>query len=254
MKDKIKRYLNQIEEEKGVEILLACETGSRAWGFPSPDSDYDVRFIYRHKRDWYLCLNEQKDTIEKMLENNQIDLSGWDLKKSLNLLWKSNPPLLERIQSPIIYIADKDFLKGVNDLAESTYSRIATMHHYLSMAKKMFSEVKDYEVVKLKKLFYALRTTIACQWIIEKQEIPPIVFQKMLERLEIEGNIKRRIYELIVLKATKNEDYLHKSEIELYIFMEKRIQQAEEVANSLPVSKGNIESLNEFFRLNLREK
>lgn len=254
MKDKIKKYLNQIEEEKGVEILLACETGSRAWGFPSPDSDYDVRFIYRHKRDWYLCLNEQKDTIEKMLENNQIDLSGWDLKKSLNLLWKSNPPLLERIQSPIIYIADKDFLKGVNDLAESTYSRIATMHHYLSMAKKMFSEVKDYEVVKLKKLFYALRTTIACQWIIEKQEIPPIVFQKMLERLEIEGNIKRRIYELIVLKATKNEDYLHKAEIELYIFMEKRIQQAEEVASSLPVSKGNIESLNEFFRLNLREK
>ena len=69
MKDKILQYLQQVQDEKGIEILLACETGSRAWGFPSPDSDYDVRFIYRHKKDWYLSLNEQKDTIEKMYEN-----------------------------------------------------------------------------------------------------------------------------------------------------------------------------------------
>lgn len=79
MNDKIKKYLDKIQEEKGIEILLACETGSRAWGFPSPDSDFDVRFIYRHKTEWYLSLNEQKDTIEMMFENNEIDLSGWDL-------------------------------------------------------------------------------------------------------------------------------------------------------------------------------
>jgi uncharacterized protein len=85
MIEKIKDYLNLIQQKNGVEILLACETGSRAWGFPSPDSDFDVRFIYRHDKDWYLSLNEKKDTIELMFENNEIDLSGWDLKKSLNL-------------------------------------------------------------------------------------------------------------------------------------------------------------------------
>lgn len=252
MKHKILQYLQQIQDEKEIEILLACETGSRAWGFPSPDSDYDVRFIYRHKKDWYLCLNEQKDTIEQMFENNDIDLSGWDLKKSLNLLWKSNPPLLERIQSPIIYIFDKDFLSGINNLAQNSYSKIATLHHYLSMSKKMYSEVKGNKTVKLKKLFYALRTSIACKWIIEREEIPPIVFQIMLKELDIKENVRQRISELIELKSTKNEDYFHSEELEINNYIEKCIQEAEKVANSLPATKGKIEDLNSFFINNLR--
>lgn len=248
MNEKIQKYLDQIQKEKGVEILLACETGSRAWGFPSPDSDFDVRFIYKHKMDWYLNLNEQKDTIEMMFENNEIDLSGWDLRKCLNLLWKSNPPLLERIQSPIIYIENKDFLTGINVLAKTTYSKIATMHHYLSMAKKMFTEVKRHENVKLKKLFYALRTAVACQWIIANDEMPPIVFQTMLEQLPIETYIKLRIYELIDLKATVGESYLLKEEKDLNQFIEFIIQEAEQKANTLPASNGKMEDLNNFFK------
>ena len=93
MEEKIKKYLSDLEKEKAIEILLACETGSRVWGFPSPDSDFDVRIIYKHEKDWYLSLTEEKDTIEYFLENNEIDISGWDLRKSLRLLWKSNPPL-----------------------------------------------------------------------------------------------------------------------------------------------------------------
>jgi uncharacterized protein len=252
MKNKILNYLQQVQEEKEIEILLACETGSRAWGFPSPDSDYDVRFIYRHKKDWYLSLNEQKDTIEKMFEDNEFDLSGWDLKKSLNLLWKSNPPLLERIQSPIIYIYDPDFLKEINILAQNSYSKIATMHHYLSMSKKMFSEVKGNRAVKLKKLFYALRTSVACMWIMESEEIPPIVFQKMINELNIEEKLRQRIFDLIDLKATKNEDYLHTEEKEINNFIEHCIGKAENAANSLPASKGKIEDLNSFFIKSLR--
>lgn len=251
MKNKIIDYLRQIESEKEIKILLACETGSRAWGFPSPDSDYDIRFIYKHELNWYLSLNDKKDTIERMYENNDFDLSGWDLKKSLNLLWKSNPPLLERIQSPIVYISDTAFLSEINDLAQSTYSKIATMHHYLSMSKKMYSEVKDNPTVKLKKLFYALRTSIACKWIIEREEIPPIVFQKMLEELDFEDSVRQKIYELIDLKSTKNEDYLHLEEIEINRFIEKCIQNAERAANSLPANKGKVEDLNSFFIKNL---
>jgi hypothetical protein len=252
MKNKIIEYLRQIESEKEIKILLACETGSRAWGFPSPDSDYDIRFIYKHELNWYLSLNDKKDTIERMYENNDFDLSGWDLKKSLNLLWKSNPPLLERIQSPIVYISDSAFLSEINDLAQSTYSKIATMHHYLSMSKKMYSEVKDNPTIKLKKLFYALRTSIACKWIIEREEIPPIVFQKMLEELDIENSVRQKIYELIDLKSTKNEDYLHLKEIEINRFIEKCIQNAERAANSLPANKGKVEDLDSFFIKNLQ--
>ena len=88
MKEKIIKYLNELEQAKGIEILLACETGSRAWGFPSPDSDYDVRVIYKHNKNWYLSLVEEKDTVEYFLENNDIDISGWDIRKCLKLLWK----------------------------------------------------------------------------------------------------------------------------------------------------------------------
>jgi predicted nucleotidyltransferase len=56
MHNKINGYLDAIEKEKQIKILLACETGSRAWGFPSPDSDYDVRIVYVHEKDWYLSL------------------------------------------------------------------------------------------------------------------------------------------------------------------------------------------------------
>ncbi len=252
MKEKIIGYLKEIENEKDIQILLACETGSRAWGFPSPDSDYDVRFIYRHKKDWYLSLNEKKDSIECMYENNELDLSGWDLKKSLNLLWKSNPPLLERIQSPIIYISNSDFLFGMNELAKSTYSKIATMHHYLSMAKKMFSEIKDNESIKLKKLFYALRTATACKWIIEQENIPPIVFPTMLEHLKIEATLSTKIHELIQLKSTKNEDYIHHREPSIFEFIEQCIDQAELVATSLPPSKGKIDDLTNFFITQLK--
>lgn len=248
MKDKIAIYLKQIEQEKNVKILLACETGSRAWGFPSPDSDYDIRIIYVHKKDWYLSLTEEKDTIDIMLENNDIDISGWDLRKSLRLLLKSNPPLLERIQSPIIYQKDEKFLTEINSIVGNFYSRIATMHHYLSMARKSFEDVKDKEKYKLKKFFYALRAAIACNWILEKEEIPPIEFEKMMGGLKLITTIKNRIDELIKLKSTISEAYFHTGEEEILAFIENSIQVAGENAQKLPASKGLLEDLNTFFR------
>ena len=247
MNEKIIQYLDKIEKEKDVRILLACETGSRAWGFPSPDSDFDIRIIYVHKKDWYLSLSEKRDSIDLMFENNEIDITGWDLRKSLRLLQKSNPPLLERIQSPILYKHNSSFLKEMNDLANSQYSRIATIHHYLSMAKKFLEELKEKEDYKLKKFFYALRSATACKWILEKEEMPPIEFQKMLSGLNIENSLINRINELISLKATISESYLHNGEKELINFIEICINSADEKRKFLPSSKGNIDELNSFF-------
>jgi predicted nucleotidyltransferase len=98
----ILEQLEQIEQEEQVTILYACESGSRAWGFPSQDSDYDVRFIYLHKPEWYLSIYDKRDVIERPI-NNMLDINGWDLRKALNLFRKSNPPLLEWLQSPIQY-------------------------------------------------------------------------------------------------------------------------------------------------------
>lgn len=247
MEEKIKKYLSDLEKDRGIEILLACEAGSRAWGFPSPDSDFDVRVIYKHEKNWYLGLTEGKDTIDYFLENNEIDISCWDLRKSLRLLAKSNPPLLEKIQSPIIYKADIEFLTGINSVAQKTYSRIATIHHYLSMAKKAFEEIVNSEEYKLKKFFYALRASVACLWILEKEEIPPIEFAKMLNGLDLPENLKIRIGELIELKSTIGETYLHKGENVLIEFMKASIERAENESQSLPASKGKMADLNDFF-------
>jgi predicted nucleotidyltransferase len=248
MEDRIKKYLADLEKEKGIEILLACETGSRAWGFPSPDSDFDVRIIYKHHKDWYLSLTEEKDTIECFYENNDIDISGWDLRKSLRLIWKSNPPLLERIQSPIIYQVNKDFQAGINSIAQKTYSRIATIHHYLSMAKKALDEVVSSNDYKLKRFFYALRASVACLWILDKEEIPPIEFGKMVSGLDLSDNLTNRINELIELKSTISETYLHNGEQDLIKFMESCLERADNESKSLPASKGQMSELNEFFR------
>ena len=251
MQTKIKRYLTEIEQEKGIEILLAVETGSRAWGFPSPDSDYDIRIIYKHNKDWYLSLSEEKDSIDLMLDNNEIDITGWDLRKSLRLLLKSNPPLLERIQSPITYQVDEVFLKGIQELAGKSYSRIATIHHYLSMGKNCLEETTGHSDYKLKKFFYALRSSIAALWILKKSECPPIEFQKMLAGLELPKEIVIRIKELIELKSTIGEGYLHSGEKELFDFMDHCISRAEQEAKNLPVGQANIVEFNQFFRSQL---
>ena len=134
MKEKILQSLRKIEQDNNIKVLFACETGSRAWGFASPDSDYDVRFIYMHNKDWYLSLNEQKDSIELMLDNGELDITGWDLRKSLRLLKKSNISLFERFKSPEIYLNNNLFISELNDISDNYFSSISGMHHYLNMA------------------------------------------------------------------------------------------------------------------------
>lgn len=252
MHTKIKQYLARIEKERNIKILLACETGSRAWGFPSPDSDYDIRMLYVHPENWYLSLNERKDTLELMFENNDLDITGWDVRKSLRLLKKSNPPLLERIQSPILYKSDPAFLEPFTQLAQQAYSRIATMYHYLNMSIKCYEEIKGKEAYKLKKFFYALRTATVCKWILEKEEMPPIEFHKVLAGLQLDASLTERIQELIALKATISESYLHEGEGELFAFIEECQVEAKAKSKELPAGNVDAEEMNVFFRKTVR--
>jgi len=252
MEKYIQDKLKEIEKEKSVKILYACETGSRAWGFPSPDSDYDVRMIYMHEQDWYLSLSDKKDTIEMMLDNGELDITGWDFKKCLKLLWKSNGALLERIQSPIVYHNTNGLTEMFRQYADKCFAPIAAMHHYLGMAKNSFDEVESKEEVKLKKLFYALRATLACKWILEEDSIPPIVFMTMVDKLDFDKSLKQRIKELIELKSGKNENYLHPAEKEINAFISQQLNVAVANANNLKGRKEKDVDLDEFFRYGLK--
>jgi predicted nucleotidyltransferase len=247
MKEKIEYTLNKIEKDYGVKVLYACETGSRAWGFPSPDSDYDVRMIYMHEPDWYLSLSERKDTIEMMLEDGDLDITGWDLRKSLRLLWKSNGAMLERIQSPIVYLEKDGFSSKMRASAEQCFSPIAAMYHYLGMAKNSFAEVESKPEVKLKKLFYSLRATLACRWILEKGTIPPIVFTKMVDELSFDHSLKERIKGLIKLKSGEVESYIHPVEVELNSFIMSELVFSEMAAGNLGSRKEKTAELDTLF-------
>ena len=139
--ENIKHILTEIEKKKHIKILFACETGSRAWGFPSPDSDFDIRFIYRHERDWYLSLSAGKDTVEVM--DGELDITGWDLRKSLALLKKSNAALIERFQSPIEYYTEDSFKKDFKELITAYYSPTAVFFHHYSLGKGFWEEIKE---------------------------------------------------------------------------------------------------------------
>lgn len=248
MDNNILEYIRQVENKYDVDVLLVCETGSRAWGFASPDSDFDVRFIYRHRKEWYLSLTEGKDSIDLMYDDGNMDISGWELRKTLRLLCKSNPPLLERIKSGIVYKSNPEFVSGINKLSDGMYSKVATLYHYIGMSRKSFADVENQDKYRLKKLFYALRASVACKWIIERNEIPPVYFLTMIKELDFEEKIKDRIAFLIEFKSKQDESYYHSGELELIDLIKELLDYADLNSKLMPSANGNLEELNVFFR------
>jgi len=239
----IQTILNDIAQTKKVKILYACETGSRAWGFPSPDSDYDIRFVYMHERDWYLSLSQRKDTIEIM--DGDLDITGWDLKKCLQLLKKSNAPLIERFQSPIEYYARPGFKEDFKKLVDAYYSPIAVFYHHHSLAKKFWEELKDKEQYKLKSVFYLVRSLLSCNWIIEDSKVLPMdIFGLMQYTTDAQ---QQKLHELIQLKATVGEKYLHPKDAQLNGWIAEWMEKAEANKTKLAVNKNDMKELNTFF-------
>lgn len=244
MEKKILDKLKEIEKQKDVEILFAVESGSRAWGFASPDSDYDIRFIYKHKPEYYLSLWEKPDVIEFMTEDD-LDGSGWDLRKAVKLLARSNAPLMEWLFSPVVYYENEVFAKQMRELATACFSPIAVLHHYLGTTKN-FMEVCEMEEVKLKSYFYALRTALAGKWIIENNTFPPVAFADVLPIAP--KNIQENILELQQIKARQDEKYLHPKENLITDFLLKTVQFNHENASKLGSGKKMNEELDLFFR------
>jgi len=226
-----------------VKILYACETGSRAWGFPSPDSDYDVRFIYVHERDWYLSLSQRKDTIEHM--EGELDITGWDLRKSLVLLKKSNAPLIERFQSPITYYADEVFRKEFKELIVQYYSPTGVFYHHYSLAQKFWEELKDQEKVKLKSYFYLIRSLLSCHWIIKDKSVLPMHIEGLMRLINDER--KNEMRELVRLKAEADEKYFHKRDESLNEWIKELFELLARSKDNLDVCKADNSALNGFF-------
>lgn len=198
----INQKLDGLETERNVRVLYAVESGSRAWGFASSNSDYDVRFIYVRPLKEYLRLDHVDDVIEYEL-NDVLDINGWDLDKTFRLFYKSNPTLFEWLGSPIIYKTTEKF-ENLRGLFSEYYRKKHGLYHYYSMAKRNYlANFKD-DLVKLKKYFYVIRPLLACKWILEFETPPPVLFKDLAESV-LESELKPAMEDLLARKAITEE-------------------------------------------------
>lgn len=202
IRGEIEQELTKIEKQEQVRILLAVESGSRAWGFASPDSDYDVRFIYLRRPEDYLRLEEQKDVIEWQLDQ-VLDINGWDLRKALIQFHRGNATLFEWSNSPIVY-RSTGLWEQIYGEARSCFSLKAAVCHYYGTAKSTYMGYLQEAQVKYKKYFYALRLLLACRYIEQYGNIPPVPFAKLLKQ-DMPPQLRQEIDLLLERKKVTEE-------------------------------------------------
>ncbi|MBK6896235.1 MAG: nucleotidyltransferase domain-containing protein [Alphaproteobacteria bacterium] len=238
----IQAALARAEGEHGVRILHAAESGSRAWGFASPDSDYDVRFFYAHSRDWYLSVFPGRDVIEYPI-TGVFDISGWDVRKTLQLCLKSNAIVMEWLTSPIIYRAAPDFSTALKDFWLRVADRKALLHHYVNMGTRQVDQNwRTREVIAVKKYLYVLRPAMALRWLrLRGEDLRdlPMNLQELMRGCDLPEAVRGEIDALIVRKANLNEGQETGRIALLDHFAEGEFAAAEALIVSLPMRKEN---------------
>lgn len=245
MRDTIIERLKYIEKQENIRILHAVESGSRAWGFASPDSDYDVRFIYVRPRDFYLKLESTRDVLEYPI-NDLLDINGWDLQKTLRLLHSSNPSVFEWFKSPIVY-KNTDFSREFISLMENYFLARSGLYHYLHMAASNYREYLKGEMVRAKKYFYVLRPLLACRWILEKRTPPPMLFSELIAA-ELPDALHNSVKELLRIKMEVPELKLVPKVNVINEYIEDELTSIEEEIDVLPsTQKTDYDELNQLF-------
>jgi predicted nucleotidyltransferase len=245
MHAEIVHALQGIERDQEVRVLYACESGSRAWGFASPDSDFDVRFLYTRKPDWYLSIDSGRDVIEADLPGD-LDMAGWDLRKTLGLLRKSNPALLEWLRSPIVYAQDLRFVEELKAISADYYSLRRCFLHYLHMAQGNWRNYLLGDTVSYKKYLYVLRPVLAARWIEIKHEAAPMEFET-LRAVLLEPDVDVAIEGLLAKKRVSSELERGPRIEALHKFLERELSRLDCVVWPME-DPPPTEPLNTFFR------
>lgn len=242
----INKYLKEIEAKYNLRILYACESGSRAWGFESHDSDYDVRFIFVQEEKEYLKITSALEHITFFAQDRKLDFHGWDLKKALSLVENSNPSLQEWIFSPIKYYHDDIFVGAFKECFLHFFKTERSFFHYYGLAKKMLSQFEGQEV-KLKGLLYAYRAVLSAKWLMDKKTIPPVSFKEVLEVLSPTDIMKVHIYEMYVLKLDSLEGDKVSIPQESIEWMDSVIESGKTLLSKKKVFNCEKDKLNHFF-------
>ncbi len=252
----IQENLDQIEKTQNVKILMAVESGSRGWGFASPDSDYDVRFIYVHHPYEYLRIDPMKDTIEWKLDE-VLDINGWDLKKALTAFGKGNPNIMEWAQSPIVYRKSEDWEK-IREISFRYFSKKGGICHYCGAANSTFRQFLTGDRISYKKYLYALRPLLCCRWIERYEEPAPMRFAELLsifseEKERFPEGLCEEIEELLKRKAITREKNLNPHMPVIRDFIISECERQKLLSEQAPDDhRHDFEELNQLFRFVLK--
>lgn len=245
MLDVIKKKLDEIERRENIKILHCIESGSRAWGFASPDSDYDVRFIYVRPKEFYLRLDKTRDVIEWQLDDT-LDINGWDIKKALQLLHKSNPTLFEWNSSPIVYKTTPEW-ERISAVINSYFVAKQGLYLYLNTARHNYKEFLTGDTVKYKKYFYVLRPLLACKWILAEGTPPPMLFSTLMDKY-LDEELKPDVERLLDIKMNTPEIGEGKRFDRINDYLDRSMGDIEAAITVLPSKHGEgWESLNKLF-------
>lgn len=251
MRERILEKLKEIEKKENVKIIMAIESGSRAWGFASPDSDYDVRFIYVRDKEDYLKLEGVRDVIEWQLDET-LDINGWDIKKALQLLHKSNPTVFEWCASPIMYMAREEF-SWIKEILPEYFSVKKSLFHYWHMAETNYREYLKGDEVRVKKYFYVLRPLMAAKWILDKKVAPPMLFDDLVAA-ELEDELKPELERLLEMKKVLPEMGMAPKIQIINDYIERMMPEIKEIAEQMEDGGSDWEALNALFLRVVNEK
>ena len=245
IRNEILDKLSEIEEKENVRIIYAVESSSRAWGVESPDSDYDVRFIYIRNKEDYLKLQEMRDVIEWQLDD-VLDINGWDLKKTLIQFHKGNATLFEWANSPIVY-KKSDEWQVVYEGAKKYFSRKIALYHYYGTANNTFKQYLQDDVVRYKKYIYALRPLLACKYIEDNHSIPPVRFDELLMQ-KLPEDLSDEIDKMLDVKSRSDEKDLNPQLPVIKSYIENEINRYEQLIKTMDDDRtADWETLNKLF-------
>lgn len=208
---RVDSLISELEQRHGFTVLYAAEAGSRCWGMESPDSDFDVRMVYVYPDDRYLSLREPPDVVQHVQDD--LDVSGWDVRKAIRLLVKSNASLVEWFHSPVVY---RDWLGSYGDAVRGIMRDHVGLgklaHHYVGLSEGHMHkyllpstniDVDETRQVSIKKLLYMVRCDLTADYILIKKQIPPVRFEE-LTKVASEDE-EREIKSLIDVKKKSSE-------------------------------------------------
>lgn len=230
----ITNRLEELEQQHGFRILYACESGSRAWGFASADSDYDVRFLFAWPRDRYLSVFPPREDVDLAIDEDNLDLSGWDLRKSLRLLRKSNGPLIEWLHSPIVY-RQIEAVERLRALAVDIFCPRSCAAHYLGLSKKMITALEEKpDEATAKRYLYALRSLLAAGHVLRVGTPAPVAFSELVAATDLTSAVRGEIDAMIREKSSGNESDAIEAQTLLDEFLKNEHQTLSTVLDQMP--------------------